>query len=101
GIRDRTVTGVQTCALPISAKLVFKRRFANDVARSPADALKEIIVPKSARSVQGLSENYQSRPENCSAVSRIRQAPHRADNTILEIGRASCRERMKISVVEG
>src|SRR6266404_9645680 len=65
------------------AESIFRRRFADDVAQSPADALKEIIAPRSARSVQGLYENYRSRPENCSAVSRTLPAPHRGGNTIL------------------
>src|SRR5438874_7934835 len=64
-------------------RIGFRRRFADDVAQTPADALKEIIVPRSAQSVQGLCENYRSRPENCSAVSRTPPVPHREDNTIL------------------
>src|SRR5439155_23871466 len=61
----------------------FRRQLANDVAQSPADALKEIIVPRSAQSGQGLCENYRSRPENCSAAYGTPPAPHRGGNTNL------------------
>src|SRR5262249_57242816 len=63
GIRDWSVTGVQTCALPIS-----RRR------------------PRNRRAVHNL---------------RHRQARGRALVRRREIGRASCRERVEISVVAG
>src|SRR5438128_8985316 len=64
GIRDATVTGVQTCALPISLAL----------------------------------------PSHGWSRSRQRQsisAPVAATISVLQIGRASCRERVEISVVDG
>src|SRR5207245_5239561 len=40
GIRDATVTGVQTCALPICANVVMEARgFAERLARGPSFAL--------------------------------------------------------------
>src|SRR5438046_9881935 len=65
GIRDWSVTGVQTCALPIS-----KPAFRADT-KPPFDA-----------SITGILRN------------RLR------GTKMTKIGRASCRERVKISVVD-
>src|SRR5262249_58870396 len=69
GIRDWSVTGVQTCALPISAP-----------PRAP---------PVGS---QALEQQYVSRLEEHAAEL----AEHFAQSTD-EIGRASCRERVEIS----
>src|SRR5256885_16076452 len=66
GIRDYKVTGVQTCALPISSWPPWRKRRPSDLV----DSRRIRRVPRPAR----LSLRY-------------------------EIGRASCRERVKISVV--
>src|SRR5262249_56579295 len=70
GIRDWSVTGVQTCALPISGHLV-----EVDALVALADAVADDLVP-----LTGEVE-----------VHAVRQ--------VAEIGRASCRERVKSSVV--
>src|SRR5690606_40670624 len=68
GIRDFHVTGVQTCALPISARPALARRRPRSVP-----------LPRSA---------HRRRRR-----TRLGGAP--------QIGRASCRERVEISVVAG
>src|SRR5699024_11759339 len=87
GIRDRTVTGVQTCALPISDLLQRVRRGAGPF-RIPAAQFSDPFVIQ--------------------PVMEPRKLPGRADRFRLladvtfpsaEIGRASCRERLDISVV--
>src|SRR5437667_8142757 len=78
GIRDRDVTGVQTCALPISSpgRQLEAERVVLEVALDPVDA--------------------QAMCERCVDVERLlrdldlslgREVPE-------EIGRASCRERV-------
>src|SRR5689334_24900728 len=87
GIRDGTVTGVQTCALPISCPL--------ESAHSPQPvAVSFMIRPRVAESARIRAGRW---------AERLRggdNAPVRRGRT-QEIGRASCRERAEISVVAG
>src|SRR5688500_19197653 len=75
GIRDYKVTGVQTCALPIY--------------RSSAQGTRTLPCPPCGARDQpdGAVVRYPDRTRSCPSRSRT------------EIGRASCRERVKISVV--
>src|SRR5207244_7722236 len=68
GIRDDLVTGVQTCALPISERL-------------PGDAV----------------DALHTRVGQVHGEDRRRCPDHRLQAELREIGRASCRERVKIS----
>src|SRR5437867_10373548 len=67
GIRDRTVTGVQTCALPISV-------------RAPPHPVQRVLLQRKSSRLRVLR-----------AGPRIRPCGDRSD----EIGRASCRERVE------
>src|SRR3712207_9304172 len=82
GIRDIGVTGVQTCTLPIciSGWNIVPRRMTIGTAAVPAAASSQSIGP-SAHSSRASSHASTTRPS--------------------EIGRASCRERVEISVVAG
>src|SRR5688572_4929255 len=80
GIRDLTVTGVQTCALPISTKA---EGIKGEQAREWG--LVDAIAPRSG----------------FDAVVRERALARAAESDRPEIGRASCRERGWISVVAG
>src|SRR5207248_3773347 len=82
GIRDRTVTGVQTCALPISRPSCLRRgRRGSRRPRRPRD--------------RGEWLEHRRRPEgNGSPRWEARRGT-------MEIGRASCRERVEIAVVDG
>src|SRR5256885_12948735 len=88
GIRDYKVTGVQTCALPICGvpdRAVHRER-SRDRSRLALPRRAPVTVP--ARMRQVLTEARQQRL--APAAGRLR-----------EIGRASCRERVQISVVAG
>src|SRR5699024_11983284 len=99
-IRDRNVTGVQTCALPISDDL-------NDPARRPG-ALRQFRqtgkkVPSSRHvRMDGThtgklsAESVRGRKAEC-AVQRSILSPGGYQGE--EIGRAACREREEIRVV--
>src|SRR5437868_15019307 len=81
GIRDRNVTGVQTCALPISMKHC---RFgcASPRAIEPTGVHGSRIVARSASS----------------GMTAIRVPRAKSPSTRTKIGRASCRERVEIAV---
>src|SRR5437867_13272961 len=74
GIRDRTVTGVQTCALPICPRATIRSRSARCSAHRGSRR------PRARR-----------RPAWRRATSSSRSRRR-------EIGRASCRERVEVSV---
>src|SRR2546425_10200451 len=76
GIRDKLVTGVQTCALPISAR---SRRGPRRPDDSPA------------RRAAATAGGEAARTQGAGAAS--------CPTTTPQIGRASCRERVEISVV--
>src|SRR3712207_6885652 len=80
GIRDIGVTGVQTCALPISA-VPLKTMFA----RSPIPTL----------SVSGVVSFETGRLSPVSEASAVCSATERINRpSVGKIGRASCRERV-------
>src|SRR2546430_10332293 len=92
GIRDFTVTGVQTCALPIC-----RRRSAH---RSGLDELAE---PRRVWRIERRSPGRGGADAAPGSFRRgvLRRAPARhasvpelPDRAVLEIGRASCRERV-------
>src|SRR2546430_5893714 len=79
GIRDLTVTGVQTCALPISTRAGQRRRLCGATHRAGRD-------PRSQR-----------HPDRDRGGDRRHQPVRRHDSWLREpreIGRASCRERV-------
>src|SRR5699024_11743443 len=83
GIRDRNVTGVQTCALPISAS-----SSSVPPARTLVAARTE---PSSARTIT-------DRPPGAEASTRASPVAGRlqiADWSSSEIGRPACRERVE------
>src|SRR5207249_7231943 len=82
GIRDRNVTGVQTCALPICAD---RARGAN-AARLPSGA-------------RGAPASRPRGPRPSAGVPHPHPPGGRAPGA--EIGRASCRERVEIWGVAG
>src|SRR2546430_12039978 len=78
GIRDLTVTGVQTCALPISVihcRAPFFKSRQLDRSRAP-----ETPVGRGKRLASGFQRGA------------VRTGEHRPSR--IEIGRASCRERV-------
>src|SRR2546430_8065423 len=89
GIRYLTVTGVQTCALPICRSRFECRRPYRRRSRSEADTRLPVVVQTSHA---GWRETAPSprRGEACATARRPG-----------EIGRASCRGRVEISVGGG
>src|SRR5690348_18099087 len=87
GIRDGRVTGVQTCALPILSGLPSSWRSETSGARCPTTgAAGPGVAPGAGGGAAGVS----------SAFARIATVA-----TATKIGRASCRERVSISVGAG
>src|SRR5688572_31635422 len=87
GIRDLTVTGVQTCALPI-----FAVGRSKEPEASPEPILGGPCSKRWPRQHPATPCRYGSR---CRDVRRPRTDWRRSGR---EIGRASCRERVEISV---
>src|SRR5205807_6306979 len=94
GIRDYKVTGVQTCALPISERqsllaLLSARRLALKQLNRPADALRYYRATK-VSTVPHLDweANIQAGIQAAEKAAGVSIAP--------EIGRASCRERGEV-----
>src|SRR5699024_11461553 len=94
GIRDRNVTGVQTCALPISNGLIGQwfAKFDIQVAFTPLGiwlALVVVSFPFIVRAVQPVLAELSVEFEEAAAVLGAK------------IGRASCRERGSVWVGAG
>src|SRR5207248_8902528 len=88
GIRDRTVTGVQTCALPISVRLGYDEPLSH---RTEAGA--DFFVMPSRFEPCGLNQIYSMR---YGTLPIVRSVGGLRDTVVDydEIGRASCRERV-------
>src|SRR5439155_6495399 len=84
GIRDGHVTGVQTCALPISLAICLPE----DQVATLDEMLEQMEILIDHSLVKRLSLEEPPREENTELRFHF-----------LEIGRASCRERVFISVV--
>src|SRR3712207_8525247 len=81
GIRDIGVTGVQTCALPILSPWTGPPRGQGDLVR---DVLDDLVGWWQAGETVGVG----------TVVGTWRSAPRPPGASMLEIGRASCRERV-------
>src|SRR5207248_4637045 len=97
GIRDRTVTGVQTCALPISTVVPVGKKF-------------ELAPPQASLCERGASDGdaHARRLPGDPAFfcDRFARGDHAARDEswpafVLEIGRASCRERVESAECAG
>src|SRR5690606_39666612 len=92
GIRDFHVTGVQTCALPIckreSAKYKIDRRLGENIWGRPKSPVN--------RREYGPGQHGQRRKGKLSDFGVQLRAKQK-----IKIGRASCREKVKISAVTG
>src|SRR5437660_2237289 len=89
GIRDGHVTGVQTCALPISARRDARRaRHGRDHARAAdhGDAVRRLPrgLPRSDRAAAARRRDLRRNPHHLGYLPAM----------LPEIGRASCRERV-------
>src|SRR2546430_8829291 len=80
GIRDLTVTGVQTCALPIY-------RLRRDLSLAPAES----VARMNDRPMDQPAKQPSARPKQPSKQPAKQASPPEAQR---QIGRASCRERV-------
>src|SRR5207245_3511987 len=85
GIRDATVTGVQTCALPILAWAPDGRRFAFCSARAGSPQIYVMSLDGGGLTRVSSTGSYNTSPA---------WSP-KGDRLAWEIGRASCRERVE------
>src|SRR5699024_11270674 len=96
GIRDRNVTGVQTCALPISDFDHLYRNYGVQVQIGGSDQWGNITT--------GLEVLRKTHEEEVNAYGFTIPLVTKADGTkfgkTAEIGRASCRERVKDRDIE-
>src|SRR5256885_12673164 len=81
GIRDYKVTGVQTCALPISLCGDIERTVRNGCRTAPAER------SRNASAMAGIKSFMRKRFRTSSSLKMIGLVS-------MEIGRASCRERV-------
>src|SRR5690606_40660236 len=97
GIRDFHVTGVQTCALPISTP---RLRECSVTIISKATATPEVIEADSLRGIAGVCHGFFGRRGGVSGgpFASLNCGFGAADN---QIGRASCRERGQIPAADG
>src|SRR5205823_10143241 len=91
GIRDKLVTGVQTCALPILALLQILHTGGEHLAEHRLVIFGQIKSLLKSLLIQIGLERF----------GQVLRTDRVAPQTQNEIGRASCRERGEISVVEG
>src|SRR5207245_6503796 len=95
GIRDATVTGVQTCALPIFIRkpMLEQRRCQRGATRE--DKVRAVLRLDAANALDDVRSEA------------LERAPFETFRTVgsdifccrIEIGRASCRERLLVGVV--
>src|SRR5205823_8384227 len=98
GIRDKLVTGVQTCALPIFGRPTRQAFLAARPAppRLQAQAGVPAALPCPFRDATLRSIRARCSPRQGEARGLCAPAPRRS-----QIGRASCRERVGISEMAG
>src|SRR5207248_4691497 len=94
GIRDRTVTGVQTCALPIS----HPPPRASRVSRHPPQVSGLTLAHPCSPTLTRPRPPPSARLIDSGCAGPFLAPGQRGRN---EIGRASCRERVKVWVVGG
>src|SRR5206468_4580964 len=93
GIRDLIVTGVQTCALPIS---ISSRKIVPSCAprkRPSASATAPVNAPRTCQKNSDSSRSPGIALQLTGMNARLARAERR---WIAEIGRASCRERVEM-----
>src|SRR5205823_11078578 len=93
GIRDKLVTGVQTCALPISVHEVIGTVQTLALKMISQDRKLTVLFETCDAAVAVFVDSEPSLGIECETIG--------TGLAIFEIGRASCRERVEISVGSG
>src|SRR5262249_57868384 len=101
GIRDWSVTGVQTCALPIFADLATEGGHATvaDIEQLGGRAIFVQTDVSRAEDTRRLAEAALEAYGQIDVL--VNNAAIGGGDDILEIGRASCRERGEVEAVAG
>src|SRR5207237_6309755 len=99
GIRDSSVTGVQTCALPICEVVLLNRQSREWLARTERAGVQSRRLRLSAE--QGEFERALHAFACNPGVPRALQLNGLDIHLSQQIGRASCREREEMSRVRG
>src|SRR5207249_7681019 len=98
GIRARNVTGVQTCALPISLELTEAEIIKGlEVAHKGITELLG-VADQVVEAVQQPKMEWTKAEPPADLVARVKEL---AEDKVSEIGRASCREREGEAVCSG
>src|SRR5699024_11944228 len=100
GIRDRNVTGVQTCALPICDKPMLNRNIVTKVSASENSF--QLFSCTVTSGTKPISFAWSFNQKTLSSGGNVKIENN--DNFSLltwQIGRASCRERVKMTGGDG
>src|SRR5699024_12110275 len=97
GIRDRNVTGVQTCALPIYSLLPIIDAFT-DAAGVKVETRDISLAGRILAQFADVLEDNQQVADDLAELGQLALEP---GANIIKIGRASCRERVKNAAGEG
>src|SRR5207249_9522813 len=92
GIRDRNVTGVQTCALPIYSVVFTPNELASLIGGR---------IDWNVRNESYILRTFQSIPPPMSDAISFGVNTTESGPELVQIGRASCRERGEVSEVAG
>src|SRR5207245_6029955 len=90
GIRDATVTGVQTCALPIYRRVKLSVR-THDVVQRGVDIDKRHVIPEVSKAI--VSKGNVRSVHDSRRFDFNLDVEAAGDRPQPQIGRASCRER--------
>src|SRR5207248_5356380 len=98
GIRGRTVTGVQTCALPISLRNGMKALGTDEAADEVIGRGAYEVIERPLLHDAPFSEEQDVVAEESSFAHVVRDEDDHLVQLAEEIGRASCRERAAVGV---
>src|SRR5207237_4136039 len=93
GIRDSSVTGVQTCALPISLRELVRLRESGTITH-PSKLVRDLDPLIERVILRCLESDPDKRP---ASALQVAAALPGGDPLAAEIGRASCRERGSVT----
>src|SRR5699024_11411974 len=96
GIRDRNVTGVQTCALPICRTAIL-----DHIELKSTDLVYIKVVDNLPYHRSAVSELFTQLDEHYNGKAKMVIINYDDGLNKYQIGRASCRERVSLSVVAG
>src|SRR5207253_7574624 len=100
GIRDGHVTGVQTCALPISTRTLGSKRETSSFLMRAGSGARQLAAPQATARARLRSKGRPAAVANAKPA-RAESPQPTVDLARNEIGRASCRERGEVEGGDG